>query len=85
MDLPSSPDNIPLSSHLVDDCSDGSQSTGAAPLWISVLFIVPVWIARDQPAAPWPPLTEPSEVIIAVLLAMAVVKSTAWSAAGHSV
>ena len=71
------PANIPLSSHLVDDCSAGSQSTGAAPRWISVLVIAPVWIARDQPAEPWPPLTEPSEDIIAVLLAMAVVKRAA--------
>ena len=73
------PANIPLSSHLVDDCSSGSQYTGAAPRWISVLVIIPVWIARDQPAEPWPPLAEPSEEIIAVLLSMAVVKSTAWS------
>ena len=51
--------------------------TGAAPRWISSLVIAPVWIASDQTAVPWPPLTEPSEDIIAVSLAMAVVKRTA--------
>ena len=73
------PANIPLSSHLVDECSAGSQSTGASSRWISSLVIAPFWIDSDQPAEPLPPLTEPSEDIIAVLLAMAVVKSTAWS------
>ena len=79
------PAKIPLSSHLVDDCSEGSQSTGAAPRWISSHVITPVCIANVQPAVPWPSLTEPSEDMIAVWLAMAEVKRAAWSTVGHSV
>ena len=79
------PAKIPLSSHLVDDCSDGSQSTGAAPRWISSHVIAPVCMAIVHPVDPCPSLTDPSEEIIAVFLEMAEVKRSARSADGQSV
>ena len=75
----------PLSSHLVEDCSAGLQSTGAAPFWISSHVMSLVCIASVHPVVPCPPLTEPSEDMMAVLFLRAEVNRSAWSTAGHTV
>ena len=79
------PAKTPLSSHLVEDCSAGLQSTGAAPFWISSHVMSLVCIASVHPVVPCPPLTEPSEDMMAVLFLRAEVNRSAWSAACHTV
>ena len=79
------PAKTPLSSHLVEDCSAGLQSTGAAPFSISSLVMSPVFIASFHHVVLCPLLTEPSEDMMAVLFLRAEVKRAAWSASDHTV